>query len=104
VKIIKGGESITESAIGDGMVDAVYGAILRATGIDAQLQSFNVAAVTQGAEALGDVSVQLTIDGERYTGRGISTDIVEASGRAFLNALNRAARTHRSGRSPDPTP
>jgi 2-isopropylmalate synthase len=72
--------------------------------MEAQLHSFNVAAVTGGAEALGDVSVQLEIDGDRYTGRGISTDIVEASGRAFLNALNRAARTQRVARNPEPTP
>ncbi|MGZ4140938.1 MAG: 2-isopropylmalate synthase [Actinomycetota bacterium] len=104
VRITRNGEAITESAIGDGMVDAVYGAILRATGVEALLMSFNVAAVTGGAEALGDVSVQLEIDGERYTGRGISTDIVEASGRAFLNALNRAARTRRAPRAAEATP
>jgi 2-isopropylmalate synthase len=63
-----------------------------------------VAAVTGGAEALGDVSVQLEIDGDRFTGRGISTDIVEASGRAFINALNRAARTHPVERNAEPTP
>ena len=72
--------------------------------MEAQLVSFNVAAVTGGAEALGDVSVQIQIDGERFTGRGISTDIVEASGRAFINALNRAARTHRVARGNEPTP
>jgi len=65
VHLRKGEETIEESAIGDGMVDAVYGAILRATGMEAQLASFNVAAVTGGAEALGDVSVQLEIEGDR---------------------------------------
>lgn len=90
--------------MGDGMVDAVYGAIMRATGVSGNLVSFNIAAVTGGAEALGDVSVQLEIDGERFTGRGLATDIVEASARAFLNALNRAARRNTSGRRPEPTP
>jgi 2-isopropylmalate synthase len=104
VKIARDGDVITESALGDGMVDAVYGAIMRATGVDAKLMSFNIAAITGGAEALGDVSVQLEIEGQRYTGRGISTDIVEASGRAFLNALNRAARAHRAGQRIAPTP
>ncbi|MFA5890125.1 MAG: 2-isopropylmalate synthase [Actinomycetota bacterium] len=105
VRIARDGETVTESAMGDGMVDAVYGAILRATGVAATLVSFNVAAITAGAEALGDVSVQVEIDGQRYTGRGISTDIVEASGRAFLNALNRAARGHhREARAGEPTP
>jgi 2-isopropylmalate synthase len=104
VKIARNGEIVQESALGDGMVDAVYGAIMRATGVDARLLSFNVAAITGGAEALGDVSVQIEIEGERYTGRGISTDIVEASGRAFLNALNRAARSNRGVRAGEPTP
>jgi 2-isopropylmalate synthase len=66
---------------------------MRATGVDAKLVGFNIAAVTGGAEALGDVTVQLEIDGARFTGRGLATDIVEASARAFVNALNRAARS-----------
>jgi len=104
VRIARDGDAVTESAMGDGMVDAVYGAILRATGVDARLASFNIAAVTEGAEALGDVSVQLEIDGERFTGRGLATDVVEASARAFLNALNRAARNAGRARPAEPTP
>jgi 2-isopropylmalate synthase len=92
VRVTANGVETTESAMGDGMVDAVYGAIMRATGVQATLAAFNIAAVTEGAEALGDVSVQLEIEGERHSGRGLATDIVEASARAFLNALNRAAR------------
>jgi 2-isopropylmalate synthase len=86
---------IDEAAIGDGMVDAVGGAIRRAVGIDARLVSFNVAAVTPGIDALGDVTVQVAVDNHRYTGRGVSTDIVEASARAFLNALNKSVRLQR---------
>ncbi|HEX9713067.1 MAG TPA: 2-isopropylmalate synthase [Actinomycetota bacterium] len=104
VRITRNGESLQESAMGDGMVDAVYGAILRASGVDAKLAAFNIAAVTAGAEALGDVSVQLEIDGERFSGRGLATDIVEASARAFLNALNRAARRNARARPAEPTP
>ncbi len=105
IKIQREGQTVTESAMGDGMVDAVFGAVVRATGVDAQLVSFNIAAIDAGAEALGDVSVQLQIEGDRFTGRGISTDIVEASARAFLNALNRAARSAGSGpRETQPTP
>jgi 2-isopropylmalate synthase len=103
VKIERDGQVVTESAMGDGMVDAVYGAIMRAAGVDAKLVGFNIAAVTGGAEALGDVSVQLDIDGARYNGRGLATDIVEASARAFLNALNRSARATNSARPEDPT-
>jgi 2-isopropylmalate synthase len=105
VRITVDGEPVQESALGDGMVDAVYGAIMRATGREGTLVSFNIAAVTGGAEALGDVSVQIEIEGERYTGRGLATDIVEASARAFLNALNRAARRGvRAPRPGEPTP
>ncbi|HVL91434.1 MAG TPA: 2-isopropylmalate synthase [Actinomycetota bacterium] len=105
VRVQRDGASLQESAMGDGMVDAVFGAVMRATGVAATLHSFNIAAVTEGAEALGDVSVQLEIEGERYSGRGLATDIVEASARAFLNALNRAARhADRGPRSIEPTP
>jgi 2-isopropylmalate synthase len=83
---------LEESASGDGMVDAACGAIRRAAGIAGTLESFNVAAVTKGIDALGDVTVQVAVDGQRYTGRGVSTDIVEASARAFLNALNKSIR------------
>ncbi|CAN5338369.1 2-isopropylmalate synthase [soil metagenome] len=90
---------IDESAMGDGMVDAACGAIRRAVGQlghpGGTLVSFNVAAVTRGIDALGDVTVQVEVDGQRFTGRGASTDIVEASARAFLGALNRSVRLRR---------
>ncbi|MPZ73418.1 MAG: 2-isopropylmalate synthase [Nitriliruptorales bacterium] len=96
---------VDEAAIGDGMVDAVGGAIHRAVGIDGRLVSFNVAAVTPGIDALGDVTVQLSVDGQQFTGRGVSTDIVEASARAFLNALNKSVRLRRPvGAVAEPTP
>ncbi len=86
-------DSITdESSMGDGMVDAACGAIRRAVGIAGTLVTFNVAAVTGGIDALGDVTCQVEVDGTRFTGRGVSTDIVEASARAFLNALNKSVR------------
>jgi 2-isopropylmalate synthase len=51
---------------------------------------FNVSSVTGGSDALGDVVVQLDVDGRRVTGRGVSVDVVEASARAYLAAINRA--------------
>ena len=86
---------VDEAAIGDGMVDAVGVAIRKAVGIDGRLVSFNVAAVTPGIDALGDVTIQVAVDGQKFTGRGVSTDIVEASARAFLNALNKSVRLRR---------
>ena len=96
---------VDEAAIGDGMVDAVGGAIGRAVGIPGRLVSFNVAAITPGTDALGDVTVQVAVDGQRFTGRGVSTDIVEASARAFLNALNKSVRLRRpQAAMVEPTP
>jgi 2-isopropylmalate synthase len=81
---------IEESAMGDGMIDAAMGAIQRASGVEGRLVSFNVSAVTGGTDALGDVVVQLDALGRRVTGRGVATDVVEASARAYLAAVNRA--------------
>ena len=96
VRLNRGDERIDESAIGDGMIDAVCGAIQRATGAEARLESFTVSSVTGGIDALGDVTIVLaTGDGSaespvrRATGRGVSTDVVEASARAYLSAVNR---------------
>jgi 2-isopropylmalate synthase len=89
VRLRRGEELIEESAMGDGMIDAACGAIQRAAGVEARLVTFNVSSVTAGSDALGDVVVQLDIDGRRVTGRGVSVDVVEASARAYLAAINR---------------
>lgn len=98
VRLQHGDETIDESAIGDGMIDAACGAIQRGVGIEARLESFTVSSVTGGIDALGDVTLVLAIgDGSdarplrRATGRGVSTDVVEASARAYLSAVNRLA-------------
>jgi 2-isopropylmalate synthase len=91
VKISRNGDVIEESALGDGMIDAACGAIQRAVGFEGRLVSFNVGAVTAGTDAVGEVTVQVELNGVRYSGRGVSTDVVEGSARAFLNAINRAA-------------
>jgi 2-isopropylmalate synthase len=90
VHLRRGEETIEESAAGDGLIDAVMGAIARAAGVEARLVSFHVSAVTGGTDALGDVVVQADVDGRRVTGRGVATDVVEASARAYLAAVNRA--------------
>jgi 2-isopropylmalate synthase len=64
--------------------------------VDATLISFTVSAVTGGSDALGDVVVQLDVDGRLVTGRGVASDVVEASARAYLAAVNRSFRTHRA--------
>ena len=87
------GGRVTERSIGDGMVDAACKAIRAALDVDAGLVSFTVEAITGGLEALGDVTIQLDVGGRRVVGRGVSTDIVEASARAYLNAINKVLRS-----------
>jgi 2-isopropylmalate synthase len=103
VHLRRGEEMIQESAMGDGLIDAAMGAILRASGVEARLVSFNVSSVTGGSDALGDVVVQLDVDGRRVTGRGVATDVVEASARAYLAAINRSLQI-RDGSGEQVTP
>ena len=99
VRLRRGDQIIDESAIGDGMIDAACGAIQRATGVTARLESFNVSSVTEGIDALGDVTVVLAMDDKaghvpvrKAVGHGVSTDVVEASARAYLGAVNKLVR------------
>ncbi len=92
VKLEKNGKTIEVQAEGDGQVDAACKAIGQAAKIKAKLISFNVSAITSGLDAQGDVTIQLEIGGKTYLGRGVSTDIVEASGLAYLNAINKSVQ------------
>ena len=86
------GEKLEATAEGDGMIDAACAAIRQATGVEASLVGFNVSSVTGGIDALGDVVVQLESAGLRVSGRGLSTDVVEASARAYTAAVSRIER------------
>jgi 2-isopropylmalate synthase len=92
VVVVRDGRRSEASAEGDGMIDATCKAIKEATGIEARLTDFNVSSVTGGIDALGDVVVQLESQGIRVSGRGLSTDVVEATARAYLAAANRVVR------------
>jgi 2-isopropylmalate synthase len=89
VRLSRDGESAEADASGDGMIDAACNAVAKATGVEAALVAFQVAGVTPGSDAVGDVSVQVEVAGQRVTARGVSTDVVEASARAFLHAVNK---------------
>ncbi|MGI8556808.1 MAG: 2-isopropylmalate synthase [Solirubrobacteraceae bacterium] len=80
------------SFTGDGPVDAVFRALNAATGIDARLREFRVDAVTEGQDALGEVSVVLEVAGAAAAGQGVATDILEAAARAYVRALSGALR------------
>jgi 2-isopropylmalate synthase len=99
VRLRRGDELFEDSAMGDGMIDAACGAIQRAAGVEATLVTFNVSSVTSGTDALGDVVVQLDVQGHRVTGRGVATDVVEASARAYLAAINRTLQVQPSSKS-----
>ena len=92
VVVIRDGEKVEAQSEGDGMIDAACKAIKVATGIDGRLTDFNVSSVTGGVDALGDVIVQVEAGGVRVSGRGVSTDVVEASARAYLSAVNKIVR------------
>ncbi len=79
-------------AEGNGMVDAAIAAIAQATGVSGTLLDFKVSSVTGGGDALGDVVTLLEADGYKASGRGVATDIVEASARAYLSAVNKIVR------------
>ena len=86
------GSELTGSFTGDGPVDAIFRAINAATGQDARLREFRVDAVTAGQDALGETSVVLEAGGVTGSGQGVSTDILEAAGRAYVRALSNAVR------------
>jgi 2-isopropylmalate synthase len=100
MRLSKKGEELVDAATGDGPVAAAYGAIDRITGLTGDLQSYHIDAVTGGREALGQVSVTVQFDGREVQGRGVSTDIIEASVLAYLAAVNRyLARKSRTRRT-----
>jgi 2-isopropylmalate synthase len=90
VSIRAGDEVLNESAIGDGPVDACFKAIDRALQTDTSIESYQVRSVTAGREAQGEVLVRVRSGSEVFSGRGVSTDILEASVKAYLQALNEA--------------
>jgi 2-isopropylmalate synthase len=97
VVLVRDGEKAEATSEGDGMIDAACKAIRKATGVDGTLTDFNVSSVTGGVDALGDVIIQLEAEGVKVSGRGVSTDVVEASARAYLNAVNRIVRRRGKG-------
>ena len=84
------GEKMVGEATGDGPVDAIFVAIQKATGVESELRSYTVSAVTEGEDALGEVTVMLRAHGRLASGQGVATDILEASARAYVRALSNA--------------
>jgi 2-isopropylmalate synthase len=90
------GGNAAGSFTGDGPIDAVFQAINVATGIAAKLSEFTIGAVTEGQDALGEVSVVLEVQGVTGAGQGVSTDIIDAAARAYVRALSVAVARSRA--------
>jgi len=79
---------VNESATGDGPVDAIFNSIDRALNTTYKIESYQVRSVTEGRQAMGEALIRIRKGGKSYTGRGVSTDIIEASAKAYLHAIN----------------
>ncbi len=91
VRVIINGIPHQESAWGDGPVDAAYNAINTIVGAKVELDRYAIQSVTSGTDAIGGVNIRIRTNGHVIGGHGTSTDIVEASAKAFVDALNRLA-------------
>ena len=89
VKLLIDGDEVTVSETGSGPVDAAYKAIAKATGVYPNLEQYHVASITDGTDAQGEVTIRVEKEGIVSQGQGASTDIVVASAKAFVNALNK---------------
>lgn len=90
LQIKSGSKLIEDVAIGDGPVDASFRAIDKISGLDTELEDYQIRSVTQGVDALGEAIVKLKIKNKNYKGRGLSTDVIEASILAYIAAVNKA--------------
>lgn len=90
VRLMKDDQSLVEEvATGSGPIDAAYNAINKISGLNISLENYKLNAVTHGRDALGEVQVEMSLGEKKITGRGTSTDIIEASVKAYLNGLNK---------------
>jgi len=95
VRVKKGSETLQDSSTGNGAVDAAMQAIDRIVKRSGNLAQYSVEAVTHGRDSLGEVTLKVDFgNGDLITGKGASTDVIEASARAYINAVNRAEMLH----------
>ena len=90
VSLTKDGTSYTEAAAGEGPIDSSFNAINRIVGKEFKLVNYSIKALTGGTDALGEVRVRISDGRQEYLGKGISTDIIASSIKAYIHAINRA--------------
>jgi 2-isopropylmalate synthase len=100
VRMREGSNILADAGTGGGAVDAAMKTVDRVTGHQGHLMDYQVRAVTQGKDAIGEVTlkVQFKEGGELITGKASSTDVIEASARAYLNAVNRWMQVKKEGK------
>lgn len=88
IKIKKGDQALSGSAVGTGPIDALYTAIAELVGLDIHLLEYKISSVSRGKEALGKVKVVVEFNGEKYTANAADTDVIKASALAYINVIN----------------
>jgi len=94
VGIVVDGRLVEEAACADGPVEATYSAINKIVKLPVRLESYSISAVTGGTDAQGEVVVRVSLGDKSFMGRGLSVDIIEASARAYLSAINKIVKAH----------
>lgn len=89
VRLVKDDKIIEKVSGGEGPIDAAFKAIEKIVGFKIDLDDYQLKSITEGEDALGDAFVKLTTDKGKFTGRGLSTDVIEASINAYINAVNK---------------
>ncbi len=100
VGLTRGEELLEEAACGNGPVDAICKAVDKITGYNCRLATWGISAITAGKDALGEVTLKIAENNSKrlYMGRGISTDVLEASARAYVNAVNKMIYEKKNGK------
>ncbi len=102
VEVFRGGQPRRGKAFSGGSVESIFRAIDNAVGITGKLLDYRVRSVTSGKDSLGEVRVVVEVDGKTYAGQAVSIDVMEASAKAYIRALNNVAQQREaSGARPD---
>ncbi|HKQ68927.1 MAG TPA: 2-isopropylmalate synthase [Polyangiaceae bacterium] len=104
VRLMREGQTYGATALGDGPVDAVCTCIDSITGHPARVVGYELRAISEGRDAEGEVSLRVIIDERVFSGRAVGADIVEASARAYLSAVNKCLATRREIKPPQVPP
>jgi 2-isopropylmalate synthase len=97
VGVRKQGEQKTGKAFSGGSVESIFKAIDDAVGVKSKLMDYQVRSITSGKDSLGEVRVVVEVEGKRYAGQAVSIDVLEASAKAYVRALNNVAMNREAG-------